>query len=206
MARTPARIGIVDLKRETGTSASDIPARLAQAGVQRGVDKKWPRAAAVKALTKAKSLPHMVAKRARGKVGGVITNEEMSFLSADEALGIGEFAEDAPGKNIFAANVSSSISAMTEAKTASELERVRKLRLDNDRAEGKLIARQTAVATARDIATRARSALLPLGRKLAPMLNGLTDEIEISSIIESEIRHALASLANPDTFSREVVR
>ncbi len=94
---------------------------------------------------------------------------------------------------------------LNAAKAEGEQMRARKMRLQLEQAEGKLIDRETVAEVCKDIATRARSAFLSIGPKLAPRLAGMTDERAIAGLIEEEARLALGVLADPFTYANEAL-
>lgn len=90
--------------------------------------------------------------------------------------------------------------ALALSKRDAEAERARKLKLQNDKLEGELIPRAEVEQAGVDLVTRARSAFLSLGKKVAPRLAGLDDEKLIAALIEDEARRALGKLADVDAF------
>jgi hypothetical protein len=83
--------------------------------------------------------------------------------------------------------------------------RTRRWKLKVEQDEGKLIDRETVTEVCKDIGTRARSAFLSIGPKLAARLAGMTDEKAIAKLIEDEARLALGALADPWTYSNEAL-
>ncbi|MCW2284901.1 hypothetical protein M2323_002745 [Rhodoblastus acidophilus] len=95
--------------------------------------------------------------------------------------------------------------ALNRSKAEAEQMRARKMRLQLEQAEGRLVEREAVEAVCRDIATRARSAFLSIGSKLAPRLAGMTDERQIRALIDQEAVAALGVLADPETFDKEAL-
>jgi hypothetical protein len=92
------------------------------------------------------------------------------------------------------------VSPYAQAKAQAELERARKLQIQNARAEGKLIDREAVTETGVRIIVTARTALLSLGYRLAEKVAGKTDISEITGIIESEVRTVLGEIADEQQF------
>lgn len=105
-------------------------------------------------------------------------------------------ASDAAGR----AGGGARLSPYAEAKTQSELHRARKLQIENEVAEGKLIDRQSVHDTGVNLVTEVRTALLAVGNRVAGKLVGLSDTTEIATIVEAGIRDVLATLADEAAF------
>lgn len=96
------------------------------------------------------------------------------------------------------------VSAYSEAKALAERHRARKLELENEATEGRLIPREAVTDTGVGIITAVRTALLAIGTRVAPKLAGKTDLPEIARLIEEEVRTVLGVLADPDRFFAEL--
>lgn len=92
------------------------------------------------------------------------------------------------------------INPYAAAKAQAEAARARKLEIQNDRAEGKLIDRDTVTETGTHIIATARTALLSLGYRLAEKVVGKTDLAVIAGIVEAEVRAVLGELSDETRF------
>lgn len=129
--------------------------------------------------------------------GGYDFNRAVEIVSslADTARVVGHAANGrGDGGNTAVA------SAFGEAKARRELLQIRKLEIENAKAEGELIARDAVTATGVHIITTARTALLTLGYRAAEKVAGKTDAREIARIIDAEVRDVLGALADETRF------
>ena len=92
------------------------------------------------------------------------------------------------------------VKTFSDIRAVSEGHRARKLELDNLKAEGRLIDRETVTETGISIIAAARTALLSLGHRTAAKVAGKTDIAEIARLIETEVRDVLGVLADDDKF------
>jgi hypothetical protein len=91
-------------------------------------------------------------------------------------------------------------SALGDAKVRREALQVRKLEIENAKAEGRLIDREAVTTTGARIIATARTALLSLGYRAAEKVVGKTDVREIARILETEVRDVLGVLADEAKF------
>ncbi|MDX2277920.1 MAG: hypothetical protein NW206_20920 [Hyphomonadaceae bacterium] len=92
------------------------------------------------------------------------------------------------------------VSAFADAKARREIQQVRKLEIQNAKAEGRLIDREAVTATGMHIIATARTALLSLGYRIAEKVADKTDVNEITRIVENEVRDVLGVLADEEAF------
>lgn len=139
-------------------------------------------------------------RRAMGAVG--LTPGRGGYVF-DEAVKIVEAIADKD--RVMASDAAGStgrarLSPYAEAKTQSELHRARKLQIENEVAEAKLVDRQAVHDTGVNLVTEVRTALLAVGNRVAEKLVGLSDTTQIAAIVEAGIRDVLAALADEAAF------
>lgn len=98
-----------------------------------------------------------------------------------------------------------SLAEIADAKQVTEIERARRLKLQNDRLEGELIPRAIVAETGKSFVVKARTALLAVADKVAPRIIGLEDVPAIAAAIQQEIQTALGALADEDAFVLGVI-
>jgi|APCry1669190731_1035312.scaffolds.fasta_scaffold21999_2 hypothetical protein len=91
-------------------------------------------------------------------------------------------------------------SVYTAAKAEHARQQTEKIRIQNERALGKLIDRDAVTETGKHIIATARTAFLSLSYRLAEKVAGKTDLAHITGIIESEVRIVLGELADESRF------
>lgn len=99
----------------------------------------------------------------------------------------------------------SEIGALAKSRADAEAMRARKLRLEIETKEGKLLDKATVMAAFADLVTRTRDHLLLLPAQIASRVSGITDERKIAAIIDDEIRRALTTLSDAEAFNREIL-
>lgn len=165
----PVFIGITELAAEFHISKDVATRYLTEAGIRRTEgSKQWPYAEAATAIRARKDPAKMIGHRAGGDAGG------MKTLHAD---GI---------DNALVAN-----------KQAIAAEQARKLKLQNDEREKRLISRAAATESIVHLCTSARQQLEMIGLRLAPQLSGdPKEQRRIKSVIDAEVKRALGKLSD----------
>jgi hypothetical protein len=93
----------------------------------------------------------------------------------------------------------SNLNALADARASAEKARARKVILEVEQKEGRLVSKQAVVTAATDFATHLRNGLLGLGARICTKCVG-RDADEISDIIETAIADALADLSDADSY------
>ena len=92
---------------------------------------------------------------------------------------------------------SDAVATLAASKALAEQFRAKKLELEIQQREGKLVPREEVETNARNFATFIRSAFLGMGPSIAPRLVGKSAD-EISNLIDADVRTILERLANVD--------
>jgi hypothetical protein len=92
------------------------------------------------------------------------------------------------------------VNTLAKARAEAETERARKLKIENARRAGELVAVEDVRQAGANIVVRARAAFLSLGPRVSDRLVNVTDRTEIETIIEAEARAILKELADPTAF------
>lgn len=202
---TTRRVGITEIAAEFAINRNVARRYLEEAGVKRAADKSYPYHAAAKAIRARKDVAMIVGNRTAGRAGGRLTPidvEATAALSDWEILGMEPPAAEAAAP----APVDELRTRRVEAQSALDAERMRKLKLANDREEGALISRAAVEATAVAVVKKARVALLSLGARIAPLVVGEDDANAVAKIIDAEVRAVLGSLADEADMVAEVLQ
>lgn len=85
-----------------------------------------------------------------------------------------------------------------DAKTDTEVLRSRKLRLEVEELEGRLLNAEDVRKTWVKLTTEAKTALLAIATKNAPVLVSISDPVEMETTLHREINQALESLSRLD--------
>lgn len=201
---TTRRARVTDLVAEFHISDTTVRTYLRDAGIPRAADKTWPYADAAAAIRSRKDIAKTLGNRLHGRAGGIRTLHDLTGKAAepeidpfDETPSIRAAAPAAPALDEMRADFMTS-------KAAAEAERARKLKLVNDREEGRLIDRAAVEATVVSLVTTTRTALLSLGPRLAPLVTGETDPRTVRATIDAEVRRVLGSLADEGALLDEV--
>ncbi|SRR5258708_23566122 len=98
------------------------------------------------------------------------------------------------------------IATYASARTLVAGLQARKLQLEIETSEGRLVDRASVVAAGVDLITRVRGALLSVGTRSATSVAGKTDALEIATIINGTVFEVLAELADHDVFNDAVLQ
>lgn len=85
---------------------------------------------------------------------------------------------------------------LADVTRAEKIERTRNLRLQNAREAGALVRRDHVDAEAFRCARQAQELLLALRDRLPPLLAAMSDEREIGDLLDTELRHVIATIAS----------
>ncbi len=85
---------------------------------------------------------------------------------------------------------------LADVTRAEKIERTRNLRLQNAKEAGELVRRSAVDAEAFRCARQAQELLLALRDRLPPLLAAMSDEREIGDLLETELRHVIATIAS----------
>ena len=163
--------------------------------------------ASIQAIADAAGVDHHTARRAialaqlkHGRGGFDLSDALQAIADHADPARIAGHASVGRGEGAGAAT-----STLAEARARAEQARADKLELEVQIRRGALVERDAVTATAVDLTARVRTAMLSIGFRLAPKLNGLTDDASIARAINEEIRATLRELADADHFASEVL-
>lgn len=100
---------------------------------------------------------------------------------------------------------STAMAELSRARASAETMRARKLELDVETRERRLVPRAEVEAAARDVITRATAAFMSTAVRVAPRLVNVADPTVIRRAIEAECRAALAALADVGRLTDELM-
>lgn len=97
------------------------------------------------------------------------------------------------------------LNELTTIKAEHARQQANKIRIQNERALGKLVSRDDVTETGKRIIAEARTALIAAGHRAAARINGKSSPREIADIIEAEIVVCLGDLSDPTPFLTRVL-
>lgn len=95
---------------------------------------------------------------------------------------------------------SDSDSGYAAAKVEHTRQQTEKIRIQVERAQGRLISREAVVQTGTRLIAEVRTSLLSLGPRIADKVAGKTDAKEIAHAVTQEVRDVLGALSDSDRF------
>jgi len=97
------------------------------------------------------------------------------------------------------------LNELATIKAEHARQQANKIRIQNERALGKLVSRDDVTETGKRIIAEARTALIAAGHRAAARITGKSSPREIADIIEAEIVVCLGYLSDPTPFLTRVL-